>query len=382
MTSFKPLNDLLRPRQNSIHFTFGMTILMFLLTGWSQPEFTPCSPVSDQLTDQYSSSLYVSSEADAPTLDFCAEWNPEFPLNGHHCCTKLGGRNNRKKGAQKGAQKGGGCFAARRKTSFCSELTQEQQEYIGDVISGKVQNVLSVISREMGRAKDQAYCTVNNGFLARGRPIVPTSKNRIELRSPARCTSFGTDGMAGMLEWVGHGVATYFANPSYSGVHFVIGDVSAPRGGCLPGRAGRRGHASHTSGQDVDLGYLTVKEGARSPSSFHTHFDAQQNWWLIKQIFKNPFVCIKVIFLDKSHIRKLRKIAKADEDWEKFSRFIRHVRGHKNHMHVRVGDWPGQPGCVSDAKPELELPDDEIGDEMGDELADEGGRKIGSEIEK
>ena len=47
--------------------------------------------------------------------------------------------------------------------------------------------------------------------------------------------------------------------------------------------------------------------------------------------------------LDKKLIRKLGKAAHGDEDWNKYWRYIRHVPSHRNHMHVRIGDGPGQP---------------------------------------
>jgi hypothetical protein len=66
---------------------------------------------------------------------------------------------------------------------------------------------------------------------------------------------------------------------------------------------------------------------------------------------------VKVIFLDKRHIRKLVRAAAHDEEWPALQRFIRHVRGHRDHLHVRVGDGPGAPGCNPGANPELEPED-------------------------
>jgi murein endopeptidase len=97
---------------------------------------------------------------------------------------------------------------------------------------------------------------------------------------------------------------------------------------------------------------------------------------MVKNIFKNPYACVRVIFLDRKLISKLRKAARDDDDWSKYGRFLRHVRGHKNHFHVRVGDHPGVPGCGPDAHPELEDEEDsdvESPDGPGDEdLPDPG----------
>jgi murein endopeptidase len=237
----------------------------------------------------------------------------------------------------------------------------------------------------MGRHGDQAYCTVNNGFLAHGRPVLPTPLNRIVLRSTDRCTNFGTDHMVGLFEWVGRQVAKQYSDEKTSGVRLVVGDVTAPRGGCLAGRNGPKGHASHTTGQDADVGFLTVHPGRESPLQFHTAFDAKANWWLIKQIFKNPYACVKVIFLDKKLIRKLGKAARADEDWNKYWRFIRHMPSHKNHMHVRIGDGPGQPGCFPGANPEdetEELDGTDGAEEEVDLEALDGSPKPGDEAPK
>ena len=164
--------------------------------------------------------------------------------------------------------------------------------------------------------------------------------------------------MVGMLEWLGRQLKEQYSGEPYKGSRLLIGDISGPKGGCLYGPSGRKGHASHTSGQDADVGFLNFKAGVDSPAQFSREFNLTQNWSFIKKILKNPFACVKVIFLDRHNIHSLSKFAQKDEDWQKYSRFIRHMPGHKNHLHIRIGDGPGQPGCSPDAKPELETEDD------------------------
>ena len=68
---------------------------------------------------------------------------------------------------------------------------------------------------------------------------------------------------------------------------------------------------------------------------------------------------MKIIFLDRRNIRKLSKIAAKmheNEEWQKLYRFIRHAPGHRNHLHVRIGDHPGPAGCNSN--PDLEEDED------------------------
>jgi len=300
------------------------------------PEFLPCSPSSEFIEDV---SSLNQTDRELPDLGFCSEWNPEFTHNGHHCC---GGyiRTRRRHRKLK-------CAPERRKFRYCDEMTEEQKEYAEEVQSGKLGDILQLITQEMGGRGEQAYCTVNNGFLAHGRRLIPSALNHVAIRSPERCVDFGTDGMIGMIEYVGREVGKRFSGEEYKGVKLVVGDIAAPRGGCL-------GHASHTTGQDADIGFLWAKPGRDSPIELHRDFDVKTEWWLIKQFFSNPYACIKVMFLDRRLINKLAKSVSQDEDWQKYRRFIRHMPGHRNHVHVRIGDYPGPPGCVADAKPELE----------------------------
>jgi murein endopeptidase len=315
------------------------------------PEFVPDEPESDYTHDRARMVSSFPSPDDPglerlPTIDFCSEWNPEFPYNGHRCCRPIAATHKRKLRVS--------CYSKRPRANYCGEMTDEQKQYISEV-SDPTHPIdpLQDIDHDLGRV-DQAYCTPNNGFLAYGRPLVPTATNRIQLRSPERCTEFGSDNMVGMLEWLGRQVAAKYKDPEYTGVHLLIGDVSAPRGGCLAGPSGRHGHLSHTNGSDADVGLLTPLKNRRSPASFTTTFDAKANWWMIKKILKNPYACVKVMFLDRRWIHKLARVAAHDEDWHLYAKFIRHQKGHRNHVHVRVGNHPGEPGCYPGADPSLE----------------------------
>ncbi|MDR3608365.1 MAG: penicillin-insensitive murein endopeptidase [Oligoflexia bacterium] len=330
------------------------------------PSFQPCEPESEPVTE--SSRLWGSYEnvnvgvpSDTPSLDFCAEWNPEFAFNGHHCCRNFESIHHRKARMS--------CFSRRPRGSFCEEMTDDQKEYISNVQSGRIPDVLQTIAQDMVAHREQSYCTGNNGFLAYGRPVVPTAKNRLAIRSPGRCTEFGNDNMVGMVEWLGEKVGEAFPASAAPGVRLVLGDISGPRGGCLSGMNSIVGHRSHTNGTDADIGFLAVRGGGRLPSpvEFHYDFDPNLQWWLIKQAFHNPYACIKVIFLDRRLIRKLAKAARNDDEWSRLGRFLRHMPGHKNHMHVRIGAAPGRPGCSLDPHPELE-PDGE--DEGGGQNPD------------
>jgi murein endopeptidase len=305
---------------------------------------TPCDPVSE---------CFDSSLAGEPHLEFCARWNPDFLGNDKSCCGPL----PRRRRVQRTSA------LIRKKRSRCDEMTSVQKEYSALAEQGKLGDILSLIKEDRGKYGDQAICTVNNGFLAYGRRIVPTSENRILINSPGKCTNFGTDPMAGMIEWLGRIIGRGYSAKPYQGVRLVIGDVSGPRGGSHYGPSGLRGHASHTNGQDADIGFLTVKQGQETPSQFTRQFNSAGNWWMLKQIFKNPYACIKVIFLDRRHINALAKFASKDPEWKTYKKFIRHMPSHKNHLHVRIGNGPGQPGCGPNARPELEFGEDMVSDE-------------------
>jgi murein endopeptidase len=298
---------------------------------------------------------WVAPQNEAVPLDFCEEWNPEFQANDYRCCGRVTGYSARGRRGRKSRPR---CDVHRNRQSYCDEITPEQKEYIAGVNSGKIADLLEYLSAQVEHRPIQAYCSVNTGFLVHGRAIVPTSENLIKLRSPQRCTYFGTEPMVAMLEWLGRQVKKeiYPENP---GIHILLGDVAAPRGGCLAAMGGRRGHKSHMVGQDADIGLLTPRGKKPSPDYFHRDLQAKPNWWFVKQIFQNPYACIKMIFLDRRQISKLARAAAGDPEWAHVRRFIRHFPGHRDHFHVRIGDGPGEPGCSPNANPDDELDEDE-----------------------
>lgn len=278
-----------------------------------------------------SSIIYSGRELDPK---FCSQWNPDFKFNRNRCCRKA---------SPIAFNKAMRCNPERYFKDFCSEMTPDQIAYTKKIESGKY-DVLQLIERDRHHG-DQAFCTEGDGFLAYGRRIVPTPQNRLQLFFPGRCTNFGTDQMVGMLEWVGRAIAKAYSLPAYSGVHLLIGDVTAPRGGCVWGLSGYKSHLSHSNGLDADIGFLTVEKYKNSPVTLHQNFDAKLNWWVIKLFFHNPYTCVKRIFLDNKLIQKLNATVYGDPEWRKLRQFIKHVPGHHNHFHVRIGGGPGVPGC-------------------------------------
>lgn len=235
-------------------------------------------------------------------------------------------------------------------------MTNPQREYVEGVKSGKI-DALGYIQKSMGSRGGQAYCGAGNGFLVEGRPLIPTATNRIELRNEARCVNFGTDPLVGAFEWTGREILREYHEPEFKEARLIIGDIAAPRGGCISGRGGRRAHKSHTSGVDIDLAYFNPRAGHQPEERFTRNFYVASNWWFLKKLFVNPFACVKIVFLDRDHIRALDRYAKEDPEWSKLKRFVRHVRGHRDHFHIRMGSGPGIAGCAGN--PDLEEDEDQ-----------------------
>ena len=290
------------------------------------PEFPPC--------DSISSSFSTGNSIPSLERSFCAEWNPDYDLNMNQCCG-MQSRRGKKKAVK------------RNKVDYCGDMTEIQRIEGEELKNGLRGDPLTYFTRHLDQRRKQAFCTVNNGFLAFGKMVVPTQDNRLLLKSPSRCLNFGTDALITLLEWTGREVAKKYEHPDYSQVKLVLGHLSAPRGGFI-------GHLSHTSGQDVDIGFLTAKKGKESPLHFHSQFDVENNWWLMTRILENPYASTKVIFLDRSHIRALDKKLKQEKSWQKYKQCLRHSPGHKNHFHVRIGKSLSEPGCTTGAQAELE----------------------------
>ncbi len=324
-------------------------LLLFILSVLSSSaradEMLPDSPESESL-------MAAPGE---PSLDFCSEWNPEFAYRGYRCCSNEVSRSYASTRRARRFVKNA-CAPDRIKWTFCDEMTHDQKNYIEDVKSGRIKDILGHIDLSMGRKGNQSFCSASNGFLAYGRPLLPTDDNRLEFRNLPRCANFGTDPLIGMMEWTGREVKREYFEKEFSDIRLVIGDLSAPRGGCIAGRRGRRAHKSHTGGQDIDLAHFNPRLGHQPEERFTRTFYVASNWWFLKKIFSNPYACVKVVFLDKKNIAKLNRYAKDDPEWEKLKPFVRHVKGHRDHFHIRVGDGPGVPGCKVD--PNLEEDED------------------------
>lgn len=134
-----------------------------------------------------------------------------------------------------------------------------------------------------------------------------------------------------------------------------VGDFSKRRGGKITP------HASHTSGRDVDIGFVhTVAPDARHPEHFtrasSSNVDAEKTWYVLKSIIQTGEV--KVIYLDISVQKQLYQIAKEELNSVQMeaifsipkrkhssSAIFQHWPGHKNHAHIRFICPEDEPRC-------------------------------------
>ena len=129
---------------------------------------------------------------------------------------------------------------------------------------------------------------------------------------------------------------------------FMVGDLSAPRGGPLPG------HLSHQGGIDADVG-LYWGVGQQHLQGFvdirPQDLDVEATWLEILGMLRTGLV--ERIFLDQGHINRLRAYtlasgelspeeaaqifpARADPRIWQMTGVVQHLPDHRNHLHVRV----------------------------------------------
>ena len=306
------------------------------------------------------------------TQEFCHTWNPEFVHQGFLCCPEPSKRKTVSSGRRRARKAARLCDPRRNRASYCSEMTEEQKLLMHSGNAPWVEELLKHPGGKPAFNRVQAWCGPNNGFLAYGKPLVPTQENRIQIRSPGRCTNFGADPMIAMLEWLGRKIAKEFPAPKYQQTWLVVGDISAPRGGCLAGAGGRKGHSSHTNGLDADVAFLVANPGKPSPIQLHKTFDPKLNWWVLKNVFENPYACVQRVFLDRKLIAKLDRVAGDDPVWKRSRRVVQHAKGHKNHFHFRLGTRPGPAGCNAPDEEEVDLNGDSLEEDVETESLPSG----------
>lgn len=149
-------------------------------------------------------------------------------------------------------------------------------------------------------------------------------------------------------------------NRKYPKVHrLAIGDISAPKGGPLPG------HGSHQSGRDIDIGLYFRSVPAGYPEEFVKAdagtLNAKATWALVHSLYRASKTSSgpDKIFLDYDVQGQLHKAARKagvsratlkkvfqypDGRWAK-GRLVQHEPKHDDHLHVRFKCPPRDEHC-------------------------------------
>jgi penicillin-insensitive murein endopeptidase len=152
------------------------------------------------------------------------------------------------------------------------------------------------------------------------------------------------------------------------GAPLVVGDLSARRGGKIPG------HRSHRTGRDVDfLFYTTTPSGAavRSPGfipfdadglarlhgdnvSSYVRLDVERQWLLVKELLTHPEIGVQFIFVSRDIEALLIDYALAKGEnlslvWQAETVLLQpgDSAPHDDHIHVRIACSPEEAvmGC-------------------------------------
>ncbi len=169
---------------------------------------------------------------------------------------------------------------------------------------------------------------------------------------------FGTWQLVQLLERVAQRVAI-----KLPGARMSVGELSAQKGGNLPG------HASHESGRDVDIGFYMLDARKRpydafAFANFDAHgrgqkpnqgllFDVARNWELVSRLVTDGDARVQYVFVAqglKSLLLQEGKRQKAPSSViERVGRALvppRERHPHGNHFHVRIYCGPEErPKC-------------------------------------
>lgn len=149
---------------------------------------------------------------------------------------------------------------------------------------------------------------------------------------------------------------------AHEGAVLVVGDLSRKEGGRI------RGHGSHQTGRDADLGFYLRRDGesylasryhvidkdGRATTDGAVRFDDQRNWRLVQALLEDDVAVVQLIFV-ADHLRK-RLLAEGKRQGatkrvlDRAGSVMRQpTRGqrHDDHFHVRIRCPRGQRDCVN-----------------------------------
>ena len=157
----------------------------------------------------------------------------------------------------------------------------------------------------VGELKKMLYLTQSSSILEAAQKLGPTAG--FQVLWPTKKRHYGTFDMIDMVVNIGE-----WLRENVNGVNLAVADTSAKEGGPLGSwvvRNGKRvwvGHASHKTGMDIDLAYLTrnpklVMNRVDIPDKggyTHSQFLAAEQWRLIKAV--HEFSPIEVIYVNRN----------------------------------------------------------------------------------
>ena len=157
--------------------------------------------------------------------------------------------------------------------------------------------------------------------------------------------------------------AAYRVHRRLPGARLSIGELSAERGGAIPG------HASHRSGRDADLAFymLDARDRPYSPFAFAAfdaqgrgtgpntslRFDDARNWELVQKLVADGDARVQFLFvaahLERRLLREGRRRGASSVLLQRAETVMMQPRGnhpHANHFHLRIYCGPGdRPAC-------------------------------------
>lgn len=195
-----------------------------------------------------------------------------------------------------------------------------------------------------------------DGELRQAARARPSPSIRLLPKAEARGNFYGTAELVGLLERAARQVLR-----RWPGSPLTIGELSARRGGRIPG------HHSHRNGRDADLAFFMRNEAGKPETvwrfvTFAGHgaaihprrlqFDDARNWSLVASLLRDPAARVQYIFVAQPIRTRLLMEARRRGESDEFLRIAAAVmvepknsEKHDNHFHVRIY-------CAEDDRPE------------------------------
>lgn len=184
----------------------------------------------------------------------------------------------------------------------------------------------------------------NAGWQLRGPQL--RSTKFLTVRKKSRNAAYGHPALLLMLKRTAMEIAR--VNP---GAKMLVGDLSSKQGGPL------KGHASHQSGRDADIGFYVRKNGERANATrfmrFRANgkardgsgytFDDRMNWLLVRMWLQDRRAGISHVFISRGLRRRLLNYAQSVPSERKYVKRAaellqqpRFSSPHDDHFHVRI----------------------------------------------